>query len=206
MCQWLLHIHMFAHMHGRRRYNGMCMIGGSYNYCINLVTHFCRLVLGLGLLFYLNWQLALIVVAALPVYATAFYLMRPRVRETNIAYRRVNSGMYALAAERISGIQVAKVFGHERGEVLEMVKALREPTRAEPGCVDCNVYQDLHDENLIVLEEVWESRADLDRHIRSHRYRHVLALMEMASTPPEIRFDTISHRAGIEVVRAVRQR
>ncbi len=95
---------------------------------------------------------------------------------------------------------------HERGEVLEMVKALREPTRAEPGCVDCHVYQDLHDENLIVLEEVWESRRDLDRHIRSHRYRHVLALMETASKRPEIRFRTISHTAGMEIVRAARQR
>ena len=95
---------------------------------------------------------------------------------------------------------------HERGEVLELVKSLREPTRAEPGCVDCYVYQDLHDENLIILEEVWESRADLDRHIRSHRYRYILALMETASKPPEVRFHTISHTAGMEVVKAARQR
>ena len=95
---------------------------------------------------------------------------------------------------------------HKRGEVLEALKSLREPTRAEPGCVDCYVYQDLHDENRLVLAEVWESRADLERHLRSHRYRVVLALMEAASRPPEIRFHTISHTAGMEVVRAARQR
>jgi len=95
---------------------------------------------------------------------------------------------------------------HKRGEALELLKSLREPTRAEPGCVDCHVYQDLHDENLIVLEEAWESRTDLDRHIRSHRYRHILALMETASKPPEMRFHTISHTAGMEVVKAARQR
>ena len=95
---------------------------------------------------------------------------------------------------------------HRRVDVLELLKSLREPTRAEPGCVDCHVYQDLHDENVIVLEEVWESRADLDRHIRSHRYRYILALMETASKPPEIRFHTISHTAGMEVVKAARQR
>ena len=99
-----------------------------------------------------------------------------------------------------------ELVSHERGEVLEMVKALREPTRAEPGCVDCHVYQDLHDEHVIFLEEVWESQADLDRHIRSHRYRRVLALMETASKPPEIRFRKISQTAGMEVVRAARQR
>lgn len=94
---------------------------------------------------------------------------------------------------------------HGREEGLQLLKSLREPTRAEPGCVDCYVYQDLHDENLIVLEEVWESREDLDRHIRSHRYRHIIALMETAGKAPEIRFHTISHTAGIEVVRAARQ-
>lgn len=94
---------------------------------------------------------------------------------------------------------------HRRSEVLELLRSLRNPTRAEPGCVDCNVYQDMHNENVVVLEEVWESRMDLDRHIRSHRYRYVLALMEAASKPPEIRFQTISHTAGMEVVRAARQ-
>ena len=93
-----------------------------------------------------------------------------------------------------------------REEVLQVLKSLRAPTRAEPGCISCHVYQDLHDQNRIVLEEVWESRADLDRHIHSHRYRHVLALMESATRPPEIRFDTISHTAGLEVVRAARLR
>jgi quinol monooxygenase YgiN len=94
--------------------------------------------------------------------------------------------------------------GHARDEILQVLKSLRAPTRAEAGCISCHVYQDLHDENRIVLREVWESQADLDRHIRSHRYRHLLALMETASSPPEIRFDTISHTAGIEVVRAAR--
>lgn len=95
---------------------------------------------------------------------------------------------------------------HKRGEVLEALKSLRAPTAAEPGCVDCHVYQDLHDENVIVFEEVWESRADLERHLRSHRYRVVLALMETASKPPEIKFHTISHTAGMEVITAARQR
>ena len=82
---------------------------------VNLMAHFVRLMLGLGVLFYLNARLGAIVLAVMPLYAAAFYFFRPRIRRTNIAFRRLNSSMYALSAERISGMQVAKCFGHERG-------------------------------------------------------------------------------------------
>lgn len=46
----------------------------------------------------------------------------------------------------------------KRGKMLGVLKPLREPTQAEPGCVSCHVYQDLNDESLIVLEEAWSKR------------------------------------------------
>jgi quinol monooxygenase YgiN len=98
-----------------------------------------------------------------------------------------------------------KVRLHKRSEVLEMLKSTWESAGAEPGCVSCHMYQDLHDGNMIVFEEVWESQADLDRHIRSDRYKYILAVMDTASEPPEIKFNTISNTGGMKVIRAARE-
>jgi quinol monooxygenase YgiN len=55
-----------------------------------------------------------------------------------------------------------------------------------------------------MLEEVWESQGHLDRHLRSNDYRNVLLVTEMAIEPPEIKFQTITHSAGAEIVENAR--
>ena len=49
-----------------------------------------------------------------------------------------------------------------------------------------------------MLEELWISQADVQRHLRSDKYRKILLVAEMAAEPPEIRFDTIDQSAGME--------
>ena len=77
-------------------------------------------------------------------------------------------------------------------------------TEVQPGCRGCRLYQDTERPNAFALVQEWASQADLDRHIRSHVYGKVLAIMETAAEPPELRFDTIAHTIGIEAVHAVR--
>jgi quinol monooxygenase YgiN len=55
-----------------------------------------------------------------------------------------------------------------------------------------------------MVEEVWKSQENLDRHLRSDDYRNMLFVTEMALEPPEIRFQTISHSAGIEIIEKAR--
>lgn len=76
-----------------------------------------RLAIGLGVIFFLNWQLSLLIVAALPLYVWAYLRIKPIIRKTSIAVRRLNSNMYGLSAERISGIGVVKAFAQEKSEV-----------------------------------------------------------------------------------------
>jgi hypothetical protein len=45
----------------------------------------------------------------------------------------------------------------------------------------------------------------LNRYLRSDVYRTVLAVVESASEPPEISFDTLAQRAGVEVVEIARR-
>lgn len=76
-----------------------------------------RLVIGLVLIFFINWQLSLLIVVVLPFYAYIYLRMRPQIRRNSIAIRRMNSGMYALSAQRIAGVSVVKAFAREQGEL-----------------------------------------------------------------------------------------
>jgi hypothetical protein len=50
----------------------------------------------------------------------------------------------------------------------------------------------------------WSTNAALASYLRSDLYRTILAIMESASEPPELRFDMIGQTGGVEVVKVVR--
>ena len=92
----------------------------------------------------------------------------------------------------------------KRVEVLQALRLLRGPTAARMGCDSFHVYRDDEHENALLLLQQWASEADLDRYIRSDLYSTILAVIETAIEPPDIRFDTIAATAGVELVAAVR--
>jgi quinol monooxygenase YgiN len=91
-----------------------------------------------------------------------------------------------------------------RGEVLKTIKSMKWETRIQPGCLSSRLYRDEDEESVFMLEEVWSNQDQLDRYLRSEEYRRMLLVMEMAGEPPEIKFQTISSQAGIEVVERAR--
>ena len=91
-----------------------------------------------------------------------------------------------------------------RGEVLEILSSLAERSRFDPGCISCRVYQDVEVEPVVMLEQLWMSREDLERHLRSEEFRKVLLVVEMSLEPPEIRFDEISCSSGVETIEKAR--
>jgi quinol monooxygenase YgiN len=92
----------------------------------------------------------------------------------------------------------------KRSEALKILRSVAELCRDDPGCLSCNIYRDLHDNKVFVLEEFWELEKDLDLHLRSEEYRNLLLVLEMALKRPEIRFDTISGTTGIETIERAR--
>jgi quinol monooxygenase YgiN len=91
-----------------------------------------------------------------------------------------------------------------RTEVVRTLAAQLGPTRVQPGCLRCDLYQDLEDREAITLVEEWESQSDLDVRIRSEDYRAVLAAIELSREQPVIHFDTVTRRAGLEIVASAR--
>jgi len=92
----------------------------------------------------------------------------------------------------------------KRGEVLEIVRSVAEQCRDNPGCLSYHIYGDLQEKNALMLEEVWMTDEDLDRHIRSGEYRELLQVLETAPKQPEIRFNTILKSTGIETIENIR--
>jgi len=85
-------------------------------------------------------------------------------------------------------------------QVLEILRSIRGPVSAQPGCVACHVYEEQAPEPAVVLVERWESEAALRAHIRTESYRRILGAIELSGAPPEIRFDYVSTTAGMELI------
>jgi quinol monooxygenase YgiN len=92
----------------------------------------------------------------------------------------------------------------KQSEALEILGSTIEQTLFEPGCVSCRLYRGVEDVRTIMLEELWMSDEDVQRHLRSEKYRKILLVVEMAAEPPEIRFDTIAHSTGVEIIEKAR--
>lgn len=90
--------------------------------------------------------------------------------------------------------------------VLEILYSLLEPTRVVPGCIGCNLYQDMENKNVLFYSDMWQNQEALDRHILSDLYRNILFVMDMSNEPPEISFKRVIHSSGIETIACLRQR
>jgi quinol monooxygenase YgiN len=92
----------------------------------------------------------------------------------------------------------------KRDEALKILRLTAEQCRLRPCCLSCRIYEDVQEDNVLMFEERWMSREDLERHLRSDEYYKVLLVMEMALKQPDIRFDIISGSSGIETVEKAR--
>ncbi len=91
-----------------------------------------------------------------------------------------------------------------RDEILRAIRWLAGPCRMKQGRAGCRILRDLEEEDVLVLVEEWTSREALERHLRSDEYRQLLALAELSTRPPEIRFDTVARSEGLELVANLR--
>jgi quinol monooxygenase YgiN len=96
-----------------------------------------------------------------------------------------------------------KVSPTERMNVLSTIHSILGPTSAKSGCLGCGFYSRTQNDDELLLLEKWESKKDLESHIRSDEFQKVLAAMETAIEPPEINFHTITSTEGLELVKKI---
>ena len=97
-----------------------------------------------------------------------------------------------------------KVIPENKDKAIEIINFILERIRVESGCTSCRFYQDTSNNGVFLLLQEWETRADLERHICSEEFYHILALIELASEQPEIRFNTISQEEGLKTIGSLR--
>ncbi|MBN2427835.1 MAG: antibiotic biosynthesis monooxygenase [Deltaproteobacteria bacterium] len=88
----------------------------------------------------------------------------------------------------------------KRAEILQTFKAMLGEIRSEPGCISCNCYVDIEAENILLFQEQWENREDLNTHLRSSHFSVLIGVMNLLDSEPDIRFNTIAATAGTEVL------
>ena len=92
----------------------------------------------------------------------------------------------------------------DRRKVISSLLPMIGSTRVQPGCQVCSMLTDVDDPRVLVLWEEWDTQKNLERHLRSSDYRLVLAAMDLSRDAPQINFNSVDTRSGIEVVEAAR--
>jgi quinol monooxygenase YgiN len=91
-------------------------------------------------------------------------------------------------------------------EVTQTLLSMIEPTGKEAGCLSYAVFCDIEDKNRFSLLEEWETRENLDHHIRSHRFGVLLGSKTLLCEPPKIQINMVSQSEGMEAIDAVRSK
>ena len=87
-----------------------------------------------------------------------------------------------------------------RAEVLEILRSVQGPVRAQPGCTACDIYEEQGGDRAIVLVERFDSDEALETHLRSNTYWRVLGALELSQGAPQIRFEHVSASEGMELI------
>lgn len=88
----------------------------------------------------------------------------------------------------------------KREEILEALLCLQGPAEVARGCRGCRVLQDSQNLNVLVCLEQWDTRDDLEEHLRCERFRRLLPYFEMSTEPPEFSVFAIDPLGGIELL------
>ena len=87
-----------------------------------------------------------------------------------------------------------------RREVLEILKHVHGPISVKPGCLACEIYEWVDNDQAILYLEQWRSAANLHYHIQSMIYARLLAAMDLSAIEPEINFYETAQTHGMEVI------
>ena len=89
-------------------------------------------------------------------------------------------------------------------EVMQTLLSMIETVAKENGCLSCEGFCDIDGKTVFSLIEEWETRNDLERHIRSERFSVLLGTKSLLAKPLEMKIYSVSHSEGAEVINAFR--
>jgi quinol monooxygenase YgiN len=84
--------------------------------------------------------------------------------------------------------------------LLSMVGSMGETA----GCLSCALFSNMEDKNLLNLFAEWQTRKELDQHLRSEMFGVLLGTKSLLLEPHGIHIYTIHQSEGMEAVHAAR--
>ena len=97
-------------------------------------------------------------------------------------------------------LEVVLTDSQQQQQFLSVLAPMLEPTRFEAGCNGCAIWRNVADERLLRFVTEWQSSEDLDRYIRSDRFRSVLVAAELSAQAPSIAIQRTSKPRGFEYI------
>jgi len=89
-------------------------------------------------------------------------------------------------------------------EIMQTLISMIEPAGREKGCLNYQIFRDIENQNVFSLLGEWDTREDLDHHIKSDRFSVLLGTRSLLYEPPSIHIHTVSDSEGMEMVDALR--
>lgn len=93
-----------------------------------------------------------------------------------------------------------------RRELESTSRMIADKTRQENGCLGFYLTLDLDDENIIHVEQRWESRSFMENHLRSDIFRALIGAIQVLGQSYEIRINESSRTEGMEAVQSAQSK
>ena len=91
-------------------------------------------------------------------------------------------------------------------EVMQTLLSMIDTQGKEKGCLSYNIFCDIDNKTIFNVIEEWETREDLNRHIRSERFSILLGTKSLLTKPLKMKIYTVTHTEGEEVIKAIRRK
>ena len=117
----------------------------------NAAQQLFQLALVAMLLFFINWQMALVVMLTLPLHYLNFYYFRGVLRSDYMLIQEKMSEISANLSESLSGVKVVKSFAKENSESLKFFRNLRPVVELQMRVTVDNIYLGAMSDILTVL-------------------------------------------------------
>lgn len=101
--------------------------------------------------------------------------------------------------------KIMNVVPEKRKEVMQTLLSIIGSQKASKGCLGCSISCDIEDFNVFSLISEWETRQDLDLHMKSDKFSVLLGTKSLLCEPICIRIYTVTATEGMEAVYAARK-
>jgi quinol monooxygenase YgiN len=101
---------------------------------------------------------------------------------------------------------IMNVIPEKHKEVMQTLLSMIESPGKDSRYLSYGIFCDIEDKNVFNLISEWETRKDLEDHIKSYRFSVLLGTKSLLCKPLKIQIFTVSNSEGIEAVNSIREK